>query len=140
MTRYWGLRGNEALQASGSKCDLEMKTCIDYKTRPALGSTEEDVKGVSRSPYVWDPEGNSLGRWPTNVNVVKDGTKYIGDDHPSPDFSHYVFSSVNIPFTPDGIDRDPRVGLRQRDRRRHGRKGVTALQRRRHPEGHGRFR
>ncbi len=102
VTRYWGLRGNEALVASGSKCDLEMKTCIDYKTRPALGATEEDVEGVSRAPYVWDAEGNSLGRWPTNVNVVKNGTKYIGDDRPSPDFSHYVFSSVNIPFTPDG--------------------------------------
>ena len=72
VTRYWGLQGNEVLVASGSKCDLEMKICIDYKTGPALGSTEEDVEGVSRAPYVWDPEGHSLGRWPTNVNVVKE--------------------------------------------------------------------
>ncbi|HEY1354789.1 MAG TPA: fibronectin type III domain-containing protein [Solirubrobacterales bacterium] len=107
VTRYWGLRGNEALVASGAKCDLEMKICIDYKTRPAIGATEEDLEGVSRAPYVWDQEGNSLGRWPTNVNVVKNGTKYIGDDHPSPDFSHYVFSSVNIPFTPDGTTGAP---------------------------------
>jgi hypothetical protein len=107
VSRYWGLRGNEAVVASGAKCDLEMKTCIDYKTRVAINPTEDEIQGVSRSPYVWDSEGNSLGRWPTNVNVVKNGTKYIGEDRPSPDFSHYVFSSVNIPFTPDGVTGAP---------------------------------
>jgi hypothetical protein len=56
---------------------------------------------------VWDSEGNSLGRWPTNVSLVANGTNYIGDDEPSADFKHYVFSSVNIPFTPDGVTGAP---------------------------------
>jgi hypothetical protein len=107
VSRYWGLRGDEALVASGSKCDLAMETCIDYKTRPAIGATQEDFEAVSRAPYVWSWEGNSLGRWPTNLGEVTEGAKYVGDDRPSADFSHYVFSSVNVPFTSDGLTEVP---------------------------------
>jgi hypothetical protein len=107
VTRYWGLRGREVLAASGAKCDPAMETCIDYKVRPLLGATPEDIEGVSRAPYVWDSEGNSLGRWPTNLSEVQDGIKYVGDDRPSPDFSHYAFSSVNVPFTSGGLTEVP---------------------------------
>lgn len=99
-SRYWGQRGSETLLASGARCDVTMEICIDYRVRPIFGGPPVDP--TSRAPFVWDSEGHSLGRWPTNVNVVKNGTKYVGDDEPSPDFSHYVFSSVNVPFTVDG--------------------------------------
>jgi hypothetical protein len=105
VTHYWGQKGDETLVASGSRCDLAMHICIDYRVRPALGGGPVDP--TSRAPFVWDSEGHNLGRWPTNVGVVKHGTEYVGDDEPSPDFSHYVFSSVNVPFTPDGVTGAP---------------------------------
>jgi hypothetical protein len=102
-TKYWGQKGNEVDVAAGAKCNLAMDTCIDYHMQEplcCLGNDPNDV--ISNAPYVWDSEGNSLGRWPTNVKVVKNGVAYVGADRPSPDFSHYVFSSLNVPFTVDG--------------------------------------
>jgi hypothetical protein len=103
VTRYWGQKGNEVNIAGGAKCDLDMSTCIDYHLQEPLCCLTNDPNDVlSNAPYVWDAEGHSLGRWPTNLKVVKNGERYVGADLPSPDFSHYVFSSLNVPFTPDG--------------------------------------
>ena len=102
VSRYWGLQGDESIGAGGAECDLEMAVCIDYRVPELLLQTDPNFKG-SHAPYVWDFEGNSLGRWPTNLGVVKGGEDYVGDDLPSPDFSHYVFSSNNVRFTPDGV-------------------------------------
>ncbi len=106
VSRYWGLTGNVSYGAGGAECDLQGETCIDYKVPEILGNSDPNFKG-SHAPYVWDFEGNSLGRWPTNLGVVKGGEDYVGDDHPSPDFSHYIFSSNNVRFTPDGVLRAP---------------------------------
>ena len=102
VTRYWGQKGNEVSLAGGAKCDLGMNICIDYHLREPFPLAPDPTDLLSNAPYVWDPEGDSLGRWPTNLQVVKEGARYVGADRPSPDFSHYVFSSVNIPFTTDG--------------------------------------
>jgi hypothetical protein len=105
VSNYWGQRGDETFMAGGARCDLAMDTCIDYRVRDLFFGGNPDP--TSRAPFVWDAEGHSLGRWPTNVNVVPEGTKYIGDDEPSADFKHYVFSSVNVPFTVDGVTGAP---------------------------------
>jgi len=106
VSRYWGLTGDESIGAGGAECDLQMATCIDYRVPELLLNTDPDFKG-SHAPYVWDFEGNSLGRWPTNLGVVQGGEEYVGDDLPSPDFSHYAFSSNNVRFTPDGVLKAP---------------------------------
>jgi hypothetical protein len=104
-TRFWGQRGNEAGFAGGYQCSLDGGVCIDYRLPDLFGIDETDVG--SQAPYVWTAEGKFLGRWPTNFNVVKEAEDYIGADRPSPDFSHYVFSSRNIPFTEDGLSKAP---------------------------------
>ena len=70
VTRYWGQHGNEVLVAGGAKCDLGMDICIDYHLRE-LFEPSGATSTASRAPYVWDSEGHSLGRWPTNLSVVK---------------------------------------------------------------------
>jgi hypothetical protein len=107
VTRYWGQRGNEVSVAGGARCNQKMDICIDYHLREPFGLAPDPNDVVSNAPYVWDSEGHSLGRWPTNLGVVKGGAAYVGDDEPSADFSHYVFSSVNVPFTPDGLTKAP---------------------------------
>ena len=106
VSRYWGLTGDDSIGAGGAECDLEMAVCIDYRVPELLLNTDPNFKG-SHAPYVWDFEGNSLGRWPTNLGVVNGGEGYVGDDLPSPDFSHYVFSSNNVRFTTDGVLKAP---------------------------------
>src|SRR5262249_1260166 len=69
------------------------------------GSDPTDVGSLA--PYVWTAEGKSLGRWPTNFNVVKGAEEYVGADKPSPDFSHYVFSSRNVAFVQGGLTKAP---------------------------------
>jgi hypothetical protein len=107
VTNYWGLPGDKADFVGGQNCSLSMDVCMDYDNVPIFGMPIPPGQYISNSPYVWDAEGHSLGRWPTNVGVVKDGLKYEGDDRPSPDFSHYVFSSRNIAFTTDGLTTSP---------------------------------
>jgi hypothetical protein len=107
-TTYPGLKGSEAIEAGRPQCDLAMSKCIDYRTGASAqypGST---------APYVWDVSGKSLGRWPTNLAVVPGGdrpfnvkTSLSGDDKPSPDFSHYAFSSRDVAYAPSGLTEAP---------------------------------
>jgi hypothetical protein len=106
VSHYWGLQGNESIGAGGAECNEQMDVCIDYRVPEILLETDPNFKG-SAAPYVWDWEGNSLGRWPTNLGVVKNGEEFIGDDKPSPNFRHYVFSSNNVKFTTDGVLKQP---------------------------------
>ncbi len=63
----------------------------------------------SMAPFMWDADGNSLGRLPSNVAGVPGGLEdiseggFIGDLEPSFDFSHYFFSSANVVFAPGGL-------------------------------------
>lgn len=73
----------------------------------------------SYSPYVFDAKGKKLGRLPTNVADVPDALPHsgeggwsvlqgwYGDQLPSPDFSHYFFSSVNVAFATGGLASGP---------------------------------
>jgi hypothetical protein len=63
--------------------------------------------------YEWDSSGAGLGRLPTNLTSVPGGELdlseggFAGDAMPSPDFSHYFFSSDNTAFAPDGLTSGP---------------------------------
>ena len=72
-------------------------------------------------PYVWSAEGKFLGRWPTNYAVVPEADHLTGDKQPSPDFTHFVFSSLDVPFKPGGLEVAPGLRLRQRRRSGHDR-------------------
>jgi hypothetical protein len=103
VTTYPGREADQALVAGRPVCDLAMNVCLDYRIPPLFGGSTVG----SKAPYVWDIGGKSLGRWPTNLNLVPNGDQGIADDKPSADFSHFVFMSVDTAFAPGGLDTPP---------------------------------
>jgi hypothetical protein len=103
VTTYPGRPGDEYLIAARPQCSLSMDVCMDYQIELPFGFGGT----FSYAPFVWDAEGGSLGRWPTNLALVPNGDQFIVDDEPSGDYSHYVFSSVNAPFAPGGNEGPP---------------------------------
>ena len=67
----------------------------------------------SHAPYMYDNEGHFIQRLPTNLAEVPGSTKditeggFVGDERPSPDFSHYAFSSRNLAFATGGLSTSP---------------------------------
>jgi hypothetical protein len=67
----------------------------------------------SHAPYMYDNEGHFVQRLPTNLAEVPGSTKditeggFVGDERPSPDFSHYAFSSRNLAFASGGLTTSP---------------------------------
>ena len=65
------------------------------------------------APLVYDNEGNFITRLPTNVDEVPDADKDMGQGgfrgsvRITPDFSHYVFSSIKSAFAPEGVTASP---------------------------------
>ena len=48
----------------------------------------------SNAPYVWDASTNALlDRWPSNLDQIEGGEKFLGKPIASADFSHLAFSS-----------------------------------------------
>ncbi len=109
VTTYPGLNGDEVVLQARPQCDLSMTICIDYNAGDPFGSGAFS----DPTPHVWNVNGESLGRWPTNLSVVPEISKYIsgeeltGDEKPSPDFSHYVLTSRDVVFTAGGISGAP---------------------------------
>ena len=109
VTTYPGLKGDEVVIQARPRCDLSMTICIDYNAGDPFGSGAFS----DPTPHVWNVNGESLGRWPTNLSVVPEISKYIsgeeltGDEKPSPDFSHYVLTSRDVIFTAGGISGAP---------------------------------
>jgi hypothetical protein len=106
-THYPGLEGSQTLWAGETECDEAMDKCLNYDNADPLGTSSSD-KG-SAAPYVFDANANSqnIGRFPSNVEEVEEGEKFIGDGQPSGDFSHFFFSSRNVPFTEEGLTEAP---------------------------------
>lgn len=108
VTTYPGLKGNETVMSGRPRCDITLDTCIDYNLGDLQYGAEPDP-----NPYAWDVSGRSLGRWPTDLAIVPDAKKLAsgwdieGDQQPSGDFSHYVFSSREIPFASGGLPHAP---------------------------------
>ncbi len=93
-------------QPSGVRADASLNMLLDWD------DGRQGVEGPeigSFAPYVWDAEGNSLGRLPTTLNEVANGATdvsaggFIGAVRLSADSNYYFFSSANVAFTPDGL-------------------------------------
>ena len=103
VTTYPGIKGNEGLLLENPQCDMTLTRCMDSRGPNPFGENEAPPTGR----YLWDVNGNSLGRLPTNIGVVPNGDHFKGDVRPSPDFSHFVFSSLNVAFAPGGLEESP---------------------------------
>ncbi len=113
-SRFVGLPASEQLSSGGPpgtgiiggepsdmRSNTELTRFLSWP-RQVNGLGEE-----SYSPFVVDNFGSVLERWPTNVEGVENGLTLFGDFRPSPDFSHYAFSSGNIAFAPGGLTSSP---------------------------------
>ena len=107
VTHYPGLEASQTLWAGGTRCDQPLDRCINYDYPDPLLFNEFDVG--SSSPFVFDTMQNSVsvGRFPTNVDEIAGGDEFHGDGEPSADFSHYGFSSIDVPFAPGGLTEAP---------------------------------
>lgn len=99
-TSFPGLKGHETRYSWGRYCSHALDKCADYI------SAQQLTNGKSQSPFLYEADGTRLGRLPTNVDVVKGGTEFRGDQKFSGDFSHYIFSTLTK-FTPDGLASPP---------------------------------
>jgi hypothetical protein len=103
QTHFAGLKGSESGVALRGECSMTQDKCLDFKIDFSLQTGQERKP----FPYVWAADGKFLGRWPTNYAVVPGADHLTGDDKPSPDFTHYVFSSLDVPFKPGGLESAP---------------------------------
>jgi hypothetical protein len=104
-----GLKGNETKYSWGRSCSDSLHQCVDhiganFVANPETGEFENVPR--SQAPFLYEADGTKRGRLPTNVNVVKEGTLFRGDQRLSGDFSHFVFSTQRK-FTPDGLGSAP---------------------------------
>lgn len=122
-TRYAGIRGNEGALTSGPPTEYANNLPETIRADLTLGKIldwDNGQKGFvccgalgSMAAFMWDSEGNFLGRLPTGVEDVPNGTTditkggFLGGVRPSADFSHYFFSSNNVPFTAGGLTVSP---------------------------------
>jgi phosphodiesterase/alkaline phosphatase D-like protein len=123
VTRYVGLSGEETLEQSGKPtrsgpggiyrvlADRELTRFLTWDQITPFNSHIPQAR--SFAPYVWDNEGNSLGRLPSNLAEVPGASAptteggFLGDMQPSADFSHYAFSSIRTAFAPGGLTESP---------------------------------
>ena len=121
-THYVGIPGDQQWQVGGPPnlgihvesppanlpmADLRLDRFLDWEA----GQQGTSCCGFwgSMAPYMWDASGNSLGRLPTNLAGVPGGGDdlhhggFVGAVRPSPDFSHYFFSSANVAFASGGL-------------------------------------
>ena len=97
----FGLDGIER-SPGGQLTDLTMDTFMSWSDGDeAYAYGEERGVAGSYAPYLWDAEGGSLGRLPTDLGAVPTGEGLRGAVEASPDFSHYFFTSEGeLDFAP----------------------------------------
>lgn len=99
VTTVPGLKSGQTADSSGLECSVPMDRCIDRNTYPYFLAT---VGGPETAPYLFDASGEPAGRLPTNMNEVANGARFHGQQLMSPDFSHFIFTSTNVAFSPEG--------------------------------------
>ncbi|HWP32536.1 MAG TPA: fibronectin type III domain-containing protein, partial [Solirubrobacterales bacterium] len=122
VTRYVGLQANEALGQMGFPGEPDItgngtittdRSLDRFLTWRVNGGSVGALRPASYAPYLWDNEGNALGRLPTNFAEVPGADDppgeggYEGDAKLSGDGNHYVFSSVGLSFAPGGLEESP---------------------------------
>jgi hypothetical protein len=109
VTAMPGLKGSETKYGWGRACSESLDLCVDHIGPLYVQNAETfeyETIPKSNSPFMYKADGTRIGRLPTNVNVVKNGTKYRGDEKLSGDFNHYFFST-RTKFTADGQEAIP---------------------------------
>jgi hypothetical protein len=106
VTTYPGLKSDEALLVFNPHCSSALDQCFDFHEADLNegGNPFDHGSGVA---YLWNVDGSSAGRLPTNADSVPSADVTVGDKRASADFNHYVFSSRNVRFTPDGVIGSP---------------------------------
>jgi hypothetical protein len=102
-THYPGQRSDETGVALHGECSITGNKCLDYRVDISKITSVDKMP----FPYLWDAEGHFLTRLPTNYAVVPNADHLTGEQVPSPDFSHFVFSSLDVPFKPGGLEEAP---------------------------------
>ena len=103
VTTHPGLSADEALTSARPQCNLEMSKCLDHITQGTAAFEETS----QNAPFLWDVSGEALGRLPTNMGLVPGAEKFHGDQLASADFTHFAFSSRDLPFAPGGLTTAP---------------------------------
>ena len=88
----------------GLETDLSMERFMSWN----IGKQRNwHVADPTRSfaPYIFDPVGNVIGRYPTNLADIPEGEKFVGQVRASQDLNHFIFNS-DIPFVAGGLPGD----------------------------------
>jgi hypothetical protein len=117
-TKYIGIPGYETLGYSGQPdeqlglgdipTDIGMDRYLVWDDKSNGFTTGLTLEG-SYAPYIVSNTGERLGRLPTNVDEVPEALNdaseggFRGAGKPSPDFSHYAFSTKDMAFAPGGV-------------------------------------
>jgi hypothetical protein len=117
VTRYVGIPASQRPSTGGLPSEgfgnpegvhasLDLGKILNWDT--GQRSTVATLEG-SYAPYMWEADGSSLGRLPSNLAQVSGAELdlaeggYVGDAEVSPDFSHYFFSTKDLEFAPGGL-------------------------------------
>ncbi len=103
VTSLPGLSGHQAVFVASKHCSDSLDLCIDHNAGDVLKGT---TPGES-APHLFRADGTPLGQLPTNAGVIPGGRHFTGDQRPSPDLSHFAFSSTDVRFAPGGIKGPP---------------------------------
>lgn len=93
VSTYVGVKSYENLSETPLVGDLGLNTFLNRRDQGFPGYS-------SKIPYIWDSQGNSLGRWPADYESAPNSDEFVGMVQPSPDFTHMAFSSNNVDFDP----------------------------------------
>jgi hypothetical protein len=103
-----GIHSNGSSRPDPILSSRSMDHFLDWEQGQQGVPTAESPQFGSMAPYLWGADGTSQGRLPTNLSQIPGGEVdlkeggFNGDLMPSPDFSHYFFSSANVVFAPGG--------------------------------------
>ncbi len=103
-TALVGLKGSEALGATLTLGDQNFDEFMDFNSSGGFAGTPQPEHNL---PYIWGPDGSYRGRWPLTTSLIPGADETKGTFQASPDFSHLAFSSINVPFTPNGLIEPP---------------------------------
>lgn len=101
VTTVPGLHGKDVQYAARRECSESFDVCTDHNE----GNEEygSPLPRAENAPYLSDTEGDKLGRLPTNLSIIPGGAYFNGDQRLAGGGGHFVFSSSNVRFTPDGV-------------------------------------
>jgi hypothetical protein len=101
VTKFPGIKGDEGGETGHKVCATDLSACLDHPVDTNTSNMPQN------SGYLFNANGEKVGAVPSNFKAIPGGEKFIGDWQPSPDFSHFAFSSNDVPFAPGGLTTAP---------------------------------